>query len=509
MPGLVGLPTEMIVTVLFVITLMGSWAFGSDTTALAFTQAEVSLLFPAPLTRRALIGYKLFRAQIAVLINALIWVYVLRRGGADLPPFLRAISLWVLFSTLNLHRLGSAMVRSSWREHGRAGFRRHGLATAVFAIVGAVIAWSIFEHRQAFAASSGPISFLGTLGETLASAPASWVLYPFHLVVAPTFADSPAEWQRLIVPALAVIVLHVWWVFRADVGFEDAAIEASAKRARRLEAIRSQRSIAPTTPRTVTSTLALAPKGHPALAVLWKNTLCLRRTVQLRVFIGPFAMAIVLGAAFSADGDVRAIVATSAMLLAAMLLLFGGRMIRNDMRQDMQNLALLKTLPIAPSELMLAEVASSALPMAALQSALLVVTFIAAGLTDYTLVSAPVRLGGLFAAPMALLALNMALMTIQNGTAVLFPAWVRLGPAVSTGVEALGQNVIATVANLASLGVGLLIPALLGYAVTQLLGGYEPFPIAAAVIVASVVLAAETYGALRLLGRAFERAEPF
>ncbi len=39
------------------------------------------MLFPAPLSRRGLIGYKLFRAQIAVLINALIWVFVLRRGG--------------------------------------------------------------------------------------------------------------------------------------------------------------------------------------------------------------------------------------------------------------------------------------------------------------------------------------------------------------------------------------------------------------------------------------------
>ena len=47
-----------------------------------------------------------------------------------------------------------------------------------------------------------------------------------------------------------------------------------------------------------------------------------------------------------------------------------------------------------------------------------------------------------------MLALNGALLTIQNGIAVLFPAWIRLGPAVSTGVEALGQNVLATVANL-------------------------------------------------------------
>ena len=46
----------MIVTLLAVLTLMGSWVFGADATALAFTQAEVSILFSAPLSRRRLIG---------------------------------------------------------------------------------------------------------------------------------------------------------------------------------------------------------------------------------------------------------------------------------------------------------------------------------------------------------------------------------------------------------------------------------------------------------------------
>ena len=102
-----GPTTETIITLLAVLTLMGSWVFGSDTTALAFTEAEVSMLFPAPLSRQALIRYKLFRAQIVVLLNALIWVFVLRKGGGPLPSFYRAISLWILFSTLSLHRLGA------------------------------------------------------------------------------------------------------------------------------------------------------------------------------------------------------------------------------------------------------------------------------------------------------------------------------------------------------------------------------------------------------------------
>jgi len=248
--------------------------------------------------------------------------------------------------------------------------------------------------------------------------------------------------------------------------------------------------------------------GHPALAIIWKNILCLRRTAQLRVFIGPVAMAVILGGAFSEDGDVRAIVATSALIFAGMLLVFGGRMIRNDMRQDMQHLALLKVLPMASTELMLAEVASSALPMAVLQLSLLVVGFIAAALTNYPLIDAGVRLGCLLAAPVAVVALNMALMTIQNGTAVLFPAWVRLGPTVATGVEALGQNVLATTANLVSLALALVIPTIVGFLIVRGSGGPAPLPLALALIAASVILAVETMGALRVLGRVFANAEP-
>ena len=127
----------MLATLLLTLTLVSAWVFGSDTLALAFTQAEVSMLFPAPLTRRGLIGYKIFRAQIGVLINALIWVFILRRGGTALPSLLRTISLWVLFSTLNLHRLGAALVWSAWREHGQAGFRRNWIAIAIFALMAA------------------------------------------------------------------------------------------------------------------------------------------------------------------------------------------------------------------------------------------------------------------------------------------------------------------------------------------------------------------------------------
>jgi hypothetical protein len=157
---------------------------------------------------------------------------------------------------------------------------------------------------------------------------------------------------------------------------------------------------------------------------------------------------------------------------------------------------------------MVAEVASGALPMAALQLVLLVISFVASLAAPVLPISASTRLALLAAAPFAIVALNAALLTIQNGTAVLFPTWIRLGPAVNTGVEALGQNLLSSIANLFSLGIALIIPVLVAGGTIRLLGSPRPITLTLLIVVASLVLAAETYLALRLLGRAFAKAEP-
>jgi hypothetical protein len=367
-------------------------------------------------------------------------------------------------------------------------------------------------HRGALLAAGGIGEFFTALGRALAEPPASIALAPFHLVVAPTFARSVGQWSTEIGPALAMLAVHAWWVFRTDAAFEDAALEASAERARRIEAMRARRSVAATgAPRAATSTIRLAAGGSPAGAILWKNMLCLKRTAQLRVFVGPVAMSIVIGVATAGGGGGAGpgeVLAVSALALTAMLLIFGGRLIRNDLRHDMQHLPLIKSLPLAPADIVLAEVASAALPMAVGQLVLVVVAYLAISLSGSNPLAANSTFGLLLAAPFALLALNGALLTIQNGTAVLFPGWVRLGPVVSTGVEALGQNLLATVANLLSLAIALIVPALIAWTALSVMRDPHGAAIAAVVVVGAGVLAAETYGAIRFLGNALARAEP-
>jgi len=227
-------------------------------------------------------------------------------------------------------------------------------------------------------------------------------------------------------------------------------------------------------------------------------------------------MSIALGMAFTTGQDTAVHIAFSALIFAGLLTVFGGRLIRNDLRQDMQHLPLIKSLPMAASDIVLAEVTSAVLPMAGAQLALLIISYVSFMFTPRHAISADVRLALIASAPFAVLAINGALITIQNAMAVLFPAWVRLGPVVTTGVEALGQNVLAMVANLFALGLGLIVPVIIAAALvrwgasnTSLTASLaKPSTIASVVIVASIVLALETYGAMRFLGRALARAEP-
>jgi hypothetical protein len=99
-------------------------------------------------------------------------------------------------------------------------------------------------------------------------------------------------------------------------------------------------------------------------------------------------------------------------------------------------------------------------------------------------------------------------MLLQNGAAVFFPGWVRIG-AAATGVEALGQRLLTTTAFLLLLGLMLAAPVAAGLLVVRGLAGIMGAWALAPGLVASVaMLSLETVLLVRRLGRTFERMDP-
>ena len=487
------------------LTAAYAWIFGADRSALAFSQAEVAMLFPGPISRRALIVYKLVRAQGAVLTTTVLWVFVFRRGDAGLTAL---VSLWVLLTTIALHRLGVALLHVSRREHGLAAVRRNWIAATVFALIAATVVGGLYAARAQFAQVSDIERLPAVLGEVIARPPVSWALLPFRITAAPSFLRGSAEWPRAFLLAVVLMLAHVWWVLHSDTAFEEAAAEASAAQARRLQALRTQslgRGV--TRIKGARRTIPLAPVGMPAVAIVWKNLLWLLRTGQLRGLIGlPLIFA---GAAFFSRRSETAleVVAIICGVTVALAILFGPMTMRNDLRAELLNLPMLKTLPLRGRHIMAAEVLSSASPTAALQVLILGVAVAALSFVPDAPIPGAVRLQLLFAAPVLLLGLNVANFSIHNGLALLFPAWVRTGDA-NPGIEMMGQMMLTLIVTMAMLLVMSILPSLIGGVVFSVLQFQHLPAFAGGGIAAGAAFLVESYLVLTMLGGSLDKLEP-
>jgi ABC-2 type transport system permease protein len=511
-PGtLLGSTSEALAPLILVLVLSGVWVFGGDRTALAFSEAEVAMLLTAPVPRRTLILYKLVRSQLAILISSMIWVFILRRGNTALPGVLSALGFWVMFMTLACQRLGAALVRASSQEHGGVGVRRNWLAIAVFGVVVLVLLSQLAGARAAFASAGNPGELFRAAAGAVSTLPSRIVLYPFHLLLAPTFARTAGEWARTMLPAVGLLALNTLWVLRSDAAFEEAAAEASALRAAQIEKFRARRRAAPVVKASPAArTLALSSTGSPAVAIVWKNMICLMRTSQFRTLLAPVTVSFIAAFAFAGRlGDAAMNIAVIASLMAMVLLLFGGRSLRNDLRGDMLHLPMLKSLPLSAPDLVVAEVVSGALPMAAAQFLLLVIAEVALMASRSELhLSGGLRAGVLIGSPVALIALNVAMFTLLNGAAVLFPAWTRLGPTGAAGIEAMGSNVLSMVGMLLGLVILLILPAAAVGLVLTLLRSQMALAVALGCIIGGVALGAESYALIRGVAGQFAKAEP-
>src|SRR6266853_6586770 len=125
--------------VLFIIVLL-AWIVPHQRAALAFTEAEVAFLFPAPISRRGLIHFKLLRSQMAILFTTVLLTLVTNRFGGR---YWAAIGWWLILSTLNLHFLGSSFARTLLLERGISNWqRRVGTLGIVLAAAAIVILWA-------------------------------------------------------------------------------------------------------------------------------------------------------------------------------------------------------------------------------------------------------------------------------------------------------------------------------------------------------------------------------
>ncbi len=432
-------------TLLLAILAAKWWLFGADRIALAFSGAEIQFFFSAPVSRGGLLGFKLMRAQFMIIVNVIIWLALLNRGrGHALPLVLHGLTIWAMFSTMFLHRLGVALTRDSLLEHGKAGASRNWPALLGLAAICLVIYLS-FKRALPAGLEEYPGGVMEGLRQVLDTPPLSWVLYPFRIPFLPLAARDVAEWVPLFIGSLGVVGLHLLWVIRADRAFEEAALEASARRAEIMDRWRRQggKPRAPT--RRNWRWGRLAPDGSPVTAIIWKNLTRLIRTASPGV-AGVTVLLIAAIVAFTVVAgeehlEVTVMIATLALAWVAVLAIFGPQWVRNDLRGELEHLQVLRAWPISGIRLMAGQVFSSALVLTGTQGLLGIVGMTALAQTGQSRIT-PAVLGALFLPGLLVLgSLNLVALSIQNAGALLYPSWVRteLRPA---GIEAMGQHLL-------------------------------------------------------------------
>ena len=486
------------------------WLFGSDEVALNFSTAEVQMLFPAPLTRRQLVAFKLLQAQFAIVISVVFWIALLGRAPGSIAE--RAVSLWIVFTTLYLHRVGSSLVRESAAEHGASGLRRHLGAIIVVTAAAAAVVWGIAAQIPALRAVLASGHTLGAAVAVLHTPTSKAVLYPFRLMLRPVFTASTGAWFGAVWPAILIVALHVVWVLRTDAGFEEAAAANAARRAVAL-AKRAGRASMPAA-RGVRRRfrLPLPARSTPAAAIAWKNILALGRTLALRTVVAVIIVVVLfmvfLNEVMPETDKLSVLAGRVALAIALMLLVAGPLWVRNDLRLDMLQLELLRSFPVRGATLVRAELSSALVTLAALQVPML--------LAAYALNPVQNKIGRSWSDQTALLVTSLILLPavsalgvlVQNAGVLLFPGWVRLGLSRPGGIEAIGQGIVTMFGSIVVLTVGLALPIVLGAPVAIVavarvgLWGLVP----GTVIGAAIVLG-EVWLVTAWLGRVFERTD--
>ena len=488
------------------------WIFGVERRVLAFTPAEVTFLFSGPVSRQGLIQFKLLRTQLLILFNALLWTLILSRERFGVSSWLRVISIWVMLTTLSFHRLGASFVRTSLSEHGRLGVRHRVVSLLVLGAMLIALAWSIADALPGLMAArdNDVRSFLSAAAEAAQQPLPSALTYPFRVLVRPLTAHTFSEWLAFLWPALLLLVLHYVWVVRADTAFEEAAAEVSLRRVEALAA-RGTRAAAQSRATARRSLVRLSPTGWPAGAILWKNLVAGTRTRRVRnaaLTLG--AAGVIVGAlSFDPEGTLAEIAGWLAVFWGALMVLTGPQYVRNDLRGDLLKLDLLRSYPLRGWSVVLAEAAASTIMLTVIQLCLLGIGYLAFLGNRSMEPDLQQRSLLLLASVVLLPAVNLLGMLIQNGAALLYPAWVRLGSGRTAGVEALGQNLLMMIAFVALLSLTLVVPAALGGGSYLLLRGLVgDWALVPAMLLILGTIAFEAALMVDWLGGIFERTDP-
>jgi hypothetical protein len=447
--------------------------------AVAFSPAEVDFLFPGPFSRRQLLGYKIARSAFAALFTATIFSFVFVRYaqhwlGGWIGIFLGLIFLQLLSMTI-------VLIGQSFGESGLSRVRK-------LIIVGCVIAAASILAPHGLHATPGSLPEIGH--EFTNSTSGRVVLAPFRvfamILTASSLLPTALQWAGIAIVQIAVLFAIV---IRLDAHYLDIAATSGQQLYDRVQRIRRGGGVAfrATSARLRVPMLARLGGAGP---IAWRQLNTALRTARamlvILVFVC-FSMGPILYLGHP-DKKVANVLVGVIFWITFML----ANLLRFDFRGDLDQIDMLKSLPIAPWRIAAAQLVAPVLVLIVYQLLLLLsINFV-------------VPLGALKIAVVMLFSLpaDAMLIAVENLIFLIFP--VR-AIAVSPGdLQGFGRQMLVFLLK----GVGLLVTVALAGAVgagAWWIGG-KSAPVFLATTI--LVLAAEVIGMIPLLVAAFKKFDP-
>src|SRR5947207_3748322 len=220
-PGRVGVALLAVAALAWILPLEGG--------LLAFSEAEMQFLFPAPVTRRALLLYRMIRSQIGLLFGGAI-LGIAMPSASGYARLRAAVAMWLLLSAGKVYFTGVSLARARLASRDARSQRAAWLPLAVLSAAAVIVGASL---SRAFV--SAPIASIGDALDRIAAATsggaARVALWPFVALARPIFAAGVREYLAGLAASSVVLAAAVAWVLQTDAALEDAAAAAAERRA--------------------------------------------------------------------------------------------------------------------------------------------------------------------------------------------------------------------------------------------------------------------------------------
>jgi ABC-2 type transport system permease protein len=496
----------IVISFIVLVLIVGAWALPSEAPGLLFSEAEIQFFFPAPITRRQLLAYKVLRTQIQILFSALIISFFAFRGS-------HYLGMWISLAVLDVYMTFVAFARARLKLAGIGWWWRLAAVAAAFIALIALVARQLRGNSKVILDVLYQPKMAGYVSAVTAivlKPPLGTILYVPRLFGQMVYAADGWMFLRNGAILLAAALMLFFLTVQFDVAFEDASIVASQRALARRARVRSMRSgTSSAAVHRFPPPFRLAERGRPEVAIIWKNLIGAMRLSSFPIIALVLPVTFVAAAGiFRRQGDIAAALGMGGLITTGLFALIGPQAVRSDLRLDLLRLDVVKTFPLSAEALLAAELAAPLLVLAIFEVAMLAVSL---ALLNFAKLQASFVTTSEFAvcALIFIVPISAIQLLIQNGAMILLPAWsISADPA--RGLTALGQRLLLALGNILTLAIALFpagVVLILSLQLIPRLLGHSPPVILIATLPAAAILIGEIAIAHKVLASQFEEID--